>query len=47
MKTLEMVTLKLLQGVSVVVSATVIIAVGYAILQVILGNVHSTASFEF
>lgn len=47
MKNLEMVTLKTLQVVSFVLGSMVIIALGYAFVQIAIGNVHGTASFEF
>jgi hypothetical protein len=47
MKTSELITLRVLQGVSILLCATVIIAVGFAALQIVSGEVHSTASFEF
>jgi hypothetical protein len=47
MKTLELVTLRTLQVVSFLLGATVIIAIGYAFVQIITGNVHGTSSFEF
>jgi hypothetical protein len=47
MKTLESVTLRALQVASFLFGATAIIAIGYAFVQIITGNVHGTSSFEF
>lgn len=47
MKTLEMVTLRFLQVVSIAMGTGVVIAIGYAFFQIFSGNVHGTASFEF
>jgi len=47
MKRLEVVTLKAMQALSIALGAMVIIAIGYAFVQIAIGNVHSTASFEF
>jgi hypothetical protein len=47
MKTPELITLRALQGLSILLCTIVIIAVGFAALQVVSGNVYSTASFEF
>jgi hypothetical protein len=47
MKTFELVTLRFLQLLSICLGTTVIFAIGYAFVQIAIGNVHSTASFEF
>jgi hypothetical protein len=47
MKTLEIVTLRALQALSFVLGTMVIVALGYAAIQIATGNVHGTASFEF
>ena len=47
MKTFELVTLRFLQVLSICLGTTVIFALGYAFVQIAIGNVHSTASFEF
>ena len=47
MKTLEVVTLRFLQALSICLGTIVIFAIGYAVVQIAIGNVHSTASFEF
>jgi len=47
MKTFEMVTLRFLQVLSFCLGTIVIFAIGYAFVQMAIGNVHGTASFEF
>ena len=47
MKTVEILAFRALQGLSIALGAMVIIAIGYAFVQIALGNYHSTASFEF
>jgi len=47
MKKGEIVLLKVLQGWSFILGAIVIFSIGYAAVQIVIGNVHSTASFEF
>jgi hypothetical protein len=47
MKTLEMVTLRFLQVLSFCLGTMVIFALVYAFVQIAIGNVHGTASFEF
>jgi hypothetical protein len=47
MKTLELVTLRFLQLLTFTLGATIVLALGYAIIQIATGNIHGTASFEF
>ena len=47
MKKGEIVLLKVLQGWSFILGAVVIFSLVYAFVQIAIGNVHSTASFEF
>ena len=47
MKTFELVTLRFLQVLSICLGTTLIWAIGYAVVQIVTGNVHGTASFEF
>jgi len=47
MKTAEIVILRTLQGLSIALGTLVTIAIVYAFVQIAIGNVHSTASFEF
>jgi len=47
MKRNEIIALNILKVWSFILGSTVITALGYAFIQIILGNVHSTASFEF
>ena len=47
MKTAEIVILRALQGLSIALGILVTIALVYAFVQIAIGNVHSTASFEF
>jgi hypothetical protein len=47
MKTVEILALRTLQGLSIALGTMVFIAIGYAIVQIAIGNYHSTASFEF
>ncbi len=47
MKTLEVVVLRCLQVVSIGLLTIAVVAIGYAIMQIVIGNVHSTSVFEF
>ena len=47
MKTVEILALRTLQGLSIALGVLVFLSLGYAIVQMAIGNVHSTASFEF
>ena len=47
MKTSEIVALRILQGVSIGLGILTFTALAYAFVQIAIGNVHSTASFEF
>jgi len=47
MKRGELIALKVLQGWSIILGVIVIFSIGYATFQVLTGNVHGTASFEF
>lgn len=47
MKKGELILLGALQVLSFCLGTMVIWAVGYAFVQIAIGNVHSTASFEF
>lgn len=47
MKTLEMLTLRFLQLLTLTLGTTIVLALGYALVQIATGNVHGTASFEF
>lgn len=47
MKTFELVTLRFLQGLSICLGTILIWAICYAFVQIVTGNVHGTASFEF
>jgi len=47
MKTTEILILRTAQVFNIALGATVVIALGYAIIQLVLGNYHSTASREF
>ena len=47
MKRLEIATLRFFQGVTIGLGAVVAIAIGYAVIQIATGNVHSSSSFEF
>jgi hypothetical protein len=47
MKRLELITLRAMQGLTITLGTMVVIAIGYAFIQVATGNIHSSASFEF
>ena len=47
MKKGELILLGALQLLSICLGTTVIFAIGYAFVQIAIGNVHSTSSFEF
>ena len=47
MKRKEQIILNILTAWSFILGSTVITALGYAFVQLITGNIHSTASFEF
>jgi len=47
MKRTEQIILNILTAWSFILGSTVITALGYAFVQLITGNIHSTASFEF
>jgi hypothetical protein len=47
MKTLELITLRFLQGLSIALGTIVIVAIGYTLVQIVTGHVHGTASFGF
>ena len=47
MKKGEVIVLRILQGWSFILGTMVISALIYAFAQIIMGNVHGTASFEF
>lgn len=47
MKTLELVTLRFLQVLSICLGTMAICAIGYAVIQIAIGNIYNTASFEF
>jgi hypothetical protein len=47
MKRLELITLRAMQGLTIALGTMVVIAIGYACIQVATGNIHSSASFEF
>jgi len=47
MKKSEVIALRILQGVAVSLLTIVIVAIGYAALQLASGNIRSTACFEF
>ena len=43
----EAIFLNVLRGVSIILGTVTITALVYAFIQIVTGNVHSTASFEF
>jgi hypothetical protein len=47
MKRKEHIIINILTAWSFILGSVVITALGYAFIQIITGNVHSTASFEF
>ena len=47
MKRLELITLRTMQALSIALGTMVVIAIGYTFVQIAIGNVHSSASFEF
>jgi len=47
MKTLELVTLRFFQVLSIGLGVIIITALTYAFFQIATGNIQSTASFEF
>jgi hypothetical protein len=47
MKRNEIIILRILNVWSFILGSVTITALGYAFIQIITGNVHSTASFEF
>jgi hypothetical protein len=47
MKTMEILVLRAAQAFTIALGATVFIAIGYAIVQLALGNYQSTACREF
>jgi hypothetical protein len=47
MKTIEILALRSLQALTVILGSTILVAMTYAIVQVALGNYHSTACREF
>jgi hypothetical protein len=47
MKTTEILILRTAQAFNIALGATIVIALGYTIIQLVLGNYHGTASREF
>ena len=47
MKTIEILAFRGAQALTVALGATVIVAITYAIVQICLGNIHSSACREF
>ena len=47
MKTIEILALRSLQALTVILGSTILVAMIYAVVQICLGNYHSTACREF
>jgi hypothetical protein len=47
MKTIGTLAFRAIQCTTILIGASVLITIGYIIVQAITGNIHSTASFEF
>ena len=47
MKTVEVVVLRFLQVLSICLGIIVKVAISYAVIQIAVGNVYSTAIFDF
>jgi hypothetical protein len=47
MKTFEILAFRTLQVVLIALSALVVIAIGFSIVQLAIGNIHPSTAFEF